>query len=61
MSPGSALAGTVVDSKICHPHEFDFYLCSHGGLKGTSRPAHYHVIVDENGFSSDCIQLLTFR
>jgi len=23
--------GTVVDSKICHPTEFDFYLCSHAG------------------------------
>ncbi|KAG4996968.1 hypothetical protein JHK84_028001 [Glycine max] len=34
------LPGTVVDSKICHPTEFDFYLCSHAGIQGTSRPAH---------------------
>jgi hypothetical protein len=27
------LKGTVVDSKICHPTEFDFYLCSHAGIK----------------------------
>ena len=26
-------AGTVVDTKICHPTEFDFYLCSHAGIK----------------------------
>ena len=25
--------GTVVDSTICHPHNFDFYLCSHAGIK----------------------------
>lgn len=25
--------GTVVDSKICHPSEFDFYLCSHAGIQ----------------------------
>jgi len=22
-----------VDSKICHPTEFDFYLCSHAGIQ----------------------------
>jgi hypothetical protein len=29
----SPFAGTVVDSKICHPTEFDFFLCSHAGIK----------------------------
>lgn len=82
------LAGTVVDSKICHPTEFDFYLCSHAGIQvivppinfsfsfilcfqtflitdsltmfqGTSRPAHYHVLWDENKFSADALQSLT--
>uniref|UniRef100_A0A8H8CLR0 Argonaute-like protein n=1 Tax=Psilocybe cubensis TaxID=181762 RepID=A0A8H8CLR0_PSICU len=38
---GNCLAGTVVDREIAHPTEFDFYLQSHGGLLGTSRPAHY--------------------
>lgn len=28
--------GTVVDSKICHPTEFDFYLCSHAGIQVTA-------------------------
>ena len=27
------IIGTVVDSTICHPHNFDFYLCSHAGIK----------------------------
>ncbi|KAL3835297.1 hypothetical protein ACJIZ3_010033 [Penstemon smallii] len=56
---GNILPGTVVDSKICHPTEFDFYLCSHAGIQGTSRPAHYHVLWDENKFSADGLQTLT--
>uniref|UniRef100_A0ACD6AMC1 Uncharacterized protein n=1 Tax=Avena sativa TaxID=4498 RepID=A0ACD6AMC1_AVESA len=56
---GNILPGTVVDSKICHPTEFDFFLCSHAGIKGTSRPAHYHVLWDENNFTADGLQTLT--
>ncbi|PHT51932.1 Protein argonaute 1A [Capsicum baccatum] len=56
---GNILPGTVVDTKICHPTEFDFYLCSHAGIQGTSRPAHYHVLWDENNFSADEMQSLT--
>lgn len=50
--------GTVVDTLITHPREFDFYLCSHSGIKGTSRPTHYHVLWDENNFLSDELQQL---
>ncbi|KAL9247582.1 hypothetical protein vseg_021000 [Gypsophila vaccaria] len=56
---GNIMPGTVVDTKICHPSEFDFYLCSHAGIQGTSRPTHYHVLLDENNFSADLLQLLT--
>ncbi|XP_059635009.1 protein argonaute PNH1-like [Cornus florida] len=56
---GNILPGTVVDTEICHPTEFDFYLCSHAGIQGTSRPAHYHVLWDENNFTADEIQSLT--
>ncbi|XP_022685381.1 protein argonaute 12 [Setaria italica] len=58
---GNILPGTVVDTTICHPSEFDFYLCSHSGIQGTSRPAHYHVLFDENGFSADALQTLTYN
>jgi len=56
---GNVPAGTVVDTTVVHPFEFDFFLCSHQGLQGTSRPAHYHVIHDDNDFSSDTIQQLS--
>ncbi|KAG0548151.1 hypothetical protein BDA96_01G142000 [Sorghum bicolor] len=58
---GNILPGTVVDTKICHPSEFDFYLCSHSGIQGTSRPTHYHVLFDENNFTADALQTLTYK
>ncbi|EYU40234.1 hypothetical protein ABFS82_04G135000 [Erythranthe guttata] len=54
------LPGTVVDTKICHPNQLSFYLCSHAGIQGTSHPAHYHVLFDENKFSADSMQMLTY-
>ncbi|OMO58271.1 Argonaute/Dicer protein, PAZ [Corchorus capsularis] len=56
---GNIQAGTVVDTQICHPTEFDFYLNSHAGIQGTSKPTHYHVLYDENKFSADIMQVLT--
>ncbi|KAI9001051.1 argonaute-like protein [Trametes punicea] len=57
---GNCPAGTVVDRDIVHPTEFDFYLQSHSGLLGTSRPAHYSVLYDENNFTPDSLQALSF-
>ncbi|TYH53560.1 hypothetical protein ES332_D09G107800v1 [Gossypium tomentosum] len=56
---GNILPGTVVDTSICHPTEFDFYLNSHAGSQGTSKSTHYHVLFDENGFTADILQVLT--
>lgn len=101
-----SLIGTVVDTKIVHPRNYDFYMCAHAGMivsphlilvhvlrcfrcmhtykytccnigyvflhsqlkvlsflflisiKGTSRPAHYHVLLDEISFSPDDLQHL---
>ncbi|CAG8650047.1 1091_t:CDS:10, partial [Rhizophagus irregularis] len=49
-SKGNCVAGTVVD-----------LLQSHTSLHGTSRPAHYHVLFDENKFTSDILQNLTHK
>ena len=51
--------GTVVDTQICHPYEFNWYLCSHAGIQGTSKPALYHVLYDDSNFKSDDLQILT--
>ncbi|CAF4025256.1 unnamed protein product [Rotaria sp. Silwood2] len=53
-------AGTVIDQDIIHPSQFDFYLCSQAARMGTSRPALYHVLHDDIGFTSDAIQQLTY-
>ncbi|ETP24233.1 hypothetical protein F441_02729, partial [Phytophthora nicotianae CJ01A1] len=58
---GNVKAGTVVDTAICHPIENDFYLMSHAGLQGTSRPTHYHVLLNEIGFTADELQTLTYK
>ncbi|XP_045780085.1 protein argonaute-2 isoform X1 [Maniola jurtina] len=58
---GNIPAGTTVDLGITHPTEFDFYLCSHQGIQGTSRPSHYHVLWDDNHFGSDELQCLTYQ
>uniref|UniRef100_A0A914WP66 Protein argonaute-1 n=1 Tax=Plectus sambesii TaxID=2011161 RepID=A0A914WP66_9BILA len=53
--------GTTVDVGITHPTEFDFYLCSHAGIQGTSRPSHYHVLWDDNSLTADELQQLTYQ
>ncbi|GBB93582.1 hypothetical protein RclHR1_00220016 [Rhizophagus clarus] len=58
---GNCPPGTVVEMDITHPFEFDFYLQSHAGLQGTSRPTHYHVLFDENAFNADTLQTLSYN
>ncbi|KAL7194293.1 hypothetical protein ACSBR1_034665 [Camellia fascicularis] len=57
---GNMPPGTVVDTTIVHPFEFDFYLCSHYGNLGTSKPTHYYVLWDEHNFTSDKLQKLIY-
>ncbi|PPD67966.1 hypothetical protein GOBAR_DD35158 [Gossypium barbadense] len=104
-SPDNVPPGTVIDNKICHPKNNDFYLCAHAGMilslllklnqdadgillpcslflvqlrdgvsesqfnqvlnieldqviEGTTRPTHYHVLLDQIGFSADDLQEL---
>jgi len=57
---GNCPAGTVVDTAVTHPTDHDFYLQSHAGILGTSRPAHYAVLYDDSGFSADALQSLSY-
>lgn len=54
-------AGTVIDTDICHPVYGDFYLMSHGGLLGTSRPTHYTVLLDEANLGPDQIEATAYH
>jgi len=58
---GNIVSGTVVDQQICDARTFEFFLCSHAGLQGTSCPAHYHVLHDQNNFTVDSMQELCYN
>ncbi|KAK1316678.1 Protein argonaute 2 [Acorus calamus] len=53
--------GTVVDTVVVDKTKPNFYLCSHQGLIGTSKPTHYHVLLDDNGFSKDEVQRMIYH
>ncbi len=56
---GNPKPGTVVDRGVTGEKLFDFFLLAHQGLHGTSRPAHYVVLKDENRLGADQLQNLT--
>ncbi|CAF0748512.1 unnamed protein product [Didymodactylos carnosus] len=57
----NVVAGTVVDSpNVISTSTNNFYLNSHGPLKGTNRPSHYHLMYDDNNLTADNIQMLTY-
>lgn len=58
---GNIQPGTVIDSGVVDPHRFDFYLYGHSGLQGTSCPAHYSVLYDENGMSAEDVHKLSYQ
>lgn len=53
--------GTTIDTGVTDPVKFDFFLCSHHGLKGTSRPSYYTVMEDDNNFNANDLQKLTYQ
>ncbi|KAK5802885.1 hypothetical protein PVK06_030513 [Gossypium arboreum] len=55
-SPDNVLHGTAIENKVCHPKNNDFYLGTHAGMIGITRKAHYHVLLDQAGFSADDLQ-----
>ncbi|KAJ3557975.1 hypothetical protein NM688_g1185 [Phlebia brevispora] len=57
---GNCNPGLVVDDGIVHSKLMDFYLQSHGGLLGTSRPSHYVVLRNGPQFTADQLQELSY-
>lgn len=55
---GNTKPGTVVDRGMTG-NAYDFFLVAHQGLQGTSRPAHYIVLKDENRVGADQMQAMT--
>jgi eukaryotic translation initiation factor 2C len=58
---GNPQPGTVVDRGVTGEKLFDFFLLAHQGLQGTSKPAHYVVIKDDNKLGADQLQSLTLN
>ena len=52
--------GLIVDTDVVSKIHFDYFLCSHEGIQGTSRPTHYFILWDDNQLSADQLQQLTF-
>lgn len=46
-SSGNIRNGTVVDRGVTQVRYWDFFLTAHDALKGTAKPAHYTVLLDE--------------
>ncbi|GLD98460.1 hypothetical protein PINS_up007157 [Pythium insidiosum] len=53
--------GTILDTGIVDSHRFDFFLYGHSGIQGTSCPAHYTVLLDENKLAAEEVQRLTYH
>ncbi|KAK5173091.1 Protein argonaute [Saxophila tyrrhenica] len=58
---GNPLPGTLVETGCTNPFENDFYLCSHSAIKGTARPMHYHVLLNEAGMGNEELQTLIYE
>ncbi|XP_055341264.1 protein argonaute-3-like [Paramacrobiotus metropolitanus] len=53
-------AGTVADKDLCSNLTFDWYMASQHGIQGTTRPAHYIVMIDQNCSTADQLQELSY-
>ena len=58
---GNPMPGTLVEHNVTDPWEFDFYLCSHSAIKGTARPVHYYVILDEAKMDIKALQNMIYE
>lgn len=54
-------SGTTVDKTIVSKYKFDFFLASHHGALGTSRPGHYTVMYDDSHMTQDQTYKMTYE
>ncbi|UJR29319.1 hypothetical protein I4U23_010532 [Adineta vaga] len=52
--------GCVIDTTIVHPYQHNFYLNSHNTDRGVNNPSLYDVILNENDFTLNELELLTY-
>ena len=50
----------MVDTDITHPTVSSFYLASHEGIQGTTKPTYYVKLYDDNNLSADVEQAMTY-
>ncbi|CAO1310298.1 unnamed protein product [Diamesa serratosioi] len=55
------LPGSVLDHTITRKYMYDFYMIAQHVREGTTTPSHYIVVQDENNFSPDILQQLTYK
>ena len=48
---GNIFPGTVVDTDIIHPTISSFFLASHEGIQGTTKPTYYVKLYDDNNLN----------
>jgi eukaryotic translation initiation factor 2C len=53
--------GTLVEQDVTSPYFIDFFLQSHSGLQGTTKPAHYFVLENQMGWTPDELQDFTHQ
>lgn len=58
---GNPLPGTLIETGVTHPFENDFYLCAHAAIKGTARPVHYNVLLNETTLKNDDIYTMLYE
>eukprot|EP01023_Acetabularia_acetabulum_P010514 TRINITY_DN14786_c0_g1_i1.p1 TRINITY_DN14786_c0_g1~~TRINITY_DN14786_c0_g1_i1.p1 ORF type:complete len:455 (-),score=70.80 TRINITY_DN14786_c0_g1_i1:353-1717(-) len=56
---GNVKPGVAVDTGICSPINWDWYLTHHQTIQGTSKSTKYVVLVDENNMSTEKLMLMT--
>jgi eukaryotic translation initiation factor 2C len=52
----NAFPGTLVELGAGGAVDLDWFMISHVALKGTARPMHYNVVLDENNYKMEALQ-----